>query len=83
MLNETIRIKKLRPDALLPTYGSKDAAGADLYALTEEAGLCIAPGETAMVHTGLANCHAASPGLCMPEAALQQNAASPLQTRSA
>ena len=53
MLNETIRIKKLRPDALLPTYGSKDAAGADLYALTEEAGLCIAPGETAMVHTGL------------------------------
>ena len=53
MLNETIRIKKLRPDALLPTYGSKDAAGADLYALTEEAGLCIAPGETAMVHTCL------------------------------
>ena len=28
MLNETIRIKKLRPDALLPTYGSKDAATA-------------------------------------------------------
>ena len=24
MLNETIRIKKLRPDALLPTYAKKE-----------------------------------------------------------
>lgn len=53
MLKASVRIKKLRPDAQLPTYGSQDAAGADLCALTEEAGLSIAPGETAMVHTGL------------------------------
>ena len=53
MLKASVRIKKLRPDAQLPTYGSQNAAGADLCALTEEAGLSIAPGETAMVHTGL------------------------------
>ena len=27
-----IRVKKLRENAILPTYGSVDAAGADLYA---------------------------------------------------
>lgn len=53
MLKASVRIKKLRPDAQLPTYSSPDAAGADLCALTEEAGLSIAPGETVMVHTGL------------------------------
>ena len=49
----TVRIKKLLPDAKLPAYGSEFAAGADLYALTE-APLRIGPGETAVVHTGLA-----------------------------
>ncbi len=49
----TVRIKKLLPDAKLPAYGSEFAAGADLYALTEEP-LRIGPGETAVVHTGLA-----------------------------
>ncbi len=49
----TVRIKKLLPDAKLPAYGSESAAGADLYALTE-APLRIGPGETAVVHTGLA-----------------------------
>ena len=48
-----VRIKKLLPDAKLPAYGSEFAAGADLYALTE-APLRIGPGETAVVHTGLA-----------------------------
>lgn len=48
-----IRVKKLRPGALLPTYGSAEAAGADLYACLEEP-VTIAPGETCWVPTGIA-----------------------------
>ena len=48
-----IAVKKVLPDAKLPTYGSDFAAGADLYALLE--GPCtIAPGETVLLHTGIA-----------------------------
>ena len=46
-----IVIKRLSNEAVLPTYGTKDAAGADLYA-TETAE--IAPGEKTVVHTGIA-----------------------------
>lgn len=46
-------IKKLRPNATIPTYGSEYAAGADLYACIDEA-ITIAPGETAFIGTGLA-----------------------------
>ena len=49
----TIAVKKLHEQAVLPTYGSEFSAGADLYALTEEE-LVFAPGETKLVHTGLA-----------------------------
>ncbi len=49
-----LRIKKLHPAAILPTYGSAGAAGADLYALPEGDPIVIAPGETAFIHTGLA-----------------------------
>ena len=31
-----IRVKKLHPKAVLPTYGSLEAAGADLYACLDE-----------------------------------------------
>ena len=48
-----IRIKKLKENAVVPTYGSEYSAGADLYALTEN-GVEIAPGETVLVHTGIA-----------------------------
>ncbi len=48
-----IRVKKLHPMAQLPTYGSAEAAGADLYACLEQA-VTIAPGETAWIPTGLA-----------------------------
>ncbi len=48
-----IAVKKLRPEAKLPTFGSAEAAGADLYACIEQA-QTIAPGETAFVPTGLA-----------------------------
>lgn len=48
-----IRVKRLREGALLPTYGTKDAAGADLYACLKEP-VSIAPGETAFIPTGIA-----------------------------
>lgn len=48
-----IRVKILREGACLPTYGTAEAAGADLYACLE-APLTIGPGETAFVPTGLA-----------------------------
>ena len=37
----------------MPTYGSAEAAGADLYACLEEA-VTIHPGETAFIPTGIA-----------------------------
>lgn len=46
-----VMIKKLQEDALLPQYGSADAAGADLCSIEE---VTIAPGETKLIHTGLA-----------------------------
>ena len=48
-----VAVKKLKENAILPTYGSAQAAGADLYACLD-ADLTIAPGETAFVPTGLA-----------------------------
>ena len=47
-----VRIKKLKADAVVPTYGSEFSAGADLYAC-EESTVTIAPHETVLVHTGL------------------------------
>ena len=49
----SIRVKKLCDKAILPTYGSEAAAGADLYACLEEP-ITIAPGETAWIGTGIA-----------------------------
>lgn len=50
---QTVRVKKLHPNAQLPTYGSACAAGADLYACLEEP-VTVAPGETFWVPTGIA-----------------------------
>ena len=50
---ESVRVKILKWGARLPTYGSVEAAGADLYACLTEA-MTIAPGETAFVPTGIA-----------------------------
>ena len=50
---EAIRVKKLKENAMLPTYGSASAAGADLYACLE-AEVTIAPGQTVFIPTGLA-----------------------------
>ncbi len=48
-----MKVKKLNEKAILPTYGSEFSAGADLYALTDET-ITVNPGETVLVHTGLA-----------------------------
>lgn len=48
-----VNIKKLNENALIPTYGTEYAAGADLYACMDEA-VTINPGETAFIKTGLA-----------------------------
>ena len=48
-----MRVKKVRENAFVPTYGSVEAAGADLYACLEEA-VTIQPGKTVFVPTGLA-----------------------------
>lgn len=50
---EKINVKLLREGAHMPTYGSAEAAGADLYACLEEA-VTIGPGETAWIPTGVA-----------------------------
>ena len=48
-----VRVKKMHPNAKLPTYGSPEAAGADLYACLDEA-VTIQPGEVYWVPTGIA-----------------------------
>ncbi len=50
---EKVAVKKLREGAVLPTFGSNEAAGADLYACLEQ-DVTIGPGETVFVPTGLA-----------------------------
>lgn len=51
--NIPVNIKKLNDNAVIPTYGSEYAAGADLYACITEAAT-IEPGETKLIPTGLA-----------------------------
>ena len=50
---EPIRVKILKQGAKLPTYGTAEAAGADLYACLEMP-VTIAPGESAFIPTGIA-----------------------------
>lgn len=52
-MKKEIAIKKLHKNAVIPTYGSEYAAGADLYACMEE-NVTIEPGETKLIHTGIA-----------------------------
>lgn len=49
---EKLEIKKLDEKAIIPTYGTKDSAGADLYALIDDK-LTINPSETKVIPTGL------------------------------
>ena len=50
---DKINVKLLRDGAMLPTYGSSEAAGADLYACLE-APVTVEPGQTVFVPTGFA-----------------------------
>ena len=49
---QTVQVKKLKPNAVLPTYGSEFSAGADLYACLDSA-VKIPVGETVLIPTGL------------------------------
>ena len=48
-----MKLKKLDERAVVPVYASEFSAGADLYACLDE-NVTIAPGETKLIHTGLA-----------------------------
>ena len=48
-----VKIKKLRENAIVPTYGSEFAAGTDLYACLDGA-VSIEPGETKLIPVGFA-----------------------------
>lgn len=50
---QSVSVQKLSPDAKLPTYGSLEAAGADLYACLPQP-VTVAPGESAWIPTGIA-----------------------------
>ena len=50
---QSVSVKRLSPGAKLPTYGSVEAAGADLYACLEQP-VTVAPGESVWVPTGIA-----------------------------
>lgn len=45
-----MNIKKISNKAIIPTYGSKNAAGMDMYSIDT---VTIEPGQTVMVHTGI------------------------------
>lgn len=52
MQEVSVKVRKLREDAQMPTCGTEYSAGADLRACLD-APLIIHPGETAAIHTGL------------------------------
>ena len=49
---QDLKIKKLDSNAKIPTYGTIDSAGADLYALLDEE-IIINPSETVIIPTGI------------------------------
>lgn len=53
-MKQTVKIKKLDAAAVLPSYGSPTAAGADLRALTNGEAVTVGASETVFFHTGLA-----------------------------
>lgn len=52
--NTQIKVVKLKENAALPTRGSNQAAGYDLYACLDGDSLTISPQQTILVGTGLA-----------------------------
>ena len=52
-MSQKVNIKKLNPDACIPTYGTEFSAGADLYSGMPEA-VTVMPGTTEFIKTGIA-----------------------------
>lgn len=48
-----VKIQKAKPNAKLPAWGSVNAAGADLYACTDDLVIEIPPHETVMIPLGI------------------------------
>lgn len=66
--NITLQVKKLRPDAVVPTRGSEWSAG---YDLSSAESISIAPGARAVVKTGLSiACPAGTYGRVAPRSGL-------------
>ena len=53
MNRPNVKVKKLREGAVIPTYGSSCAAGADLYACIDTDAAVILPHETKLIPTGI------------------------------
>ena len=52
-MKQTVKFKKLTPNAIVPTYGTEFSAGADLYSgMTEP--VIINAGTTEFIKTGIA-----------------------------
>lgn len=51
---QTVKFIRLNEKAVTPSYGSAAAAGADLYACTDGETVTFNPGETKLIHTGIA-----------------------------
>lgn len=51
---QKVKFVKLNSDAIVPSYGSLAAAGADLYACLDEEKTTFEAGETKLIHTGIA-----------------------------
>ncbi|MBR5923815.1 MAG: dUTP diphosphatase [Clostridia bacterium] len=49
----TVKFIKLNENAIVPTYGTEYAAGADIYALPL-GDITVKPGDTVLIHTGIA-----------------------------
>ena len=66
-----LKVKKLHPDAKLPTYGHPGDAGMDLYALEDSE---VAPGATAKIRSGLSfELPAGYVGLCWDKSGVSTN----------
>lgn len=53
-MGQIVKILKLKEDAKIPTRGSSQAAGYDLYALLDTESISIMPHETVKIGTGIA-----------------------------
>ena len=51
-MTQNVKCKKLKENALLPTYGTAYSAGADLYACLEQS-VVLKPGQTLLIPTGI------------------------------